>query len=91
MGETDYLAGIESELHNLNLNIMELIKVLKEKQNPHPIQEKDESDVLDDIKRLHDDQTAEPSEEELKNIEAEKEFRRQQAGLDRQLKHLGIM
>ena len=85
----EYLAEIASELHNLNLNIMELTKVLKAKQTPQPVQTDDE---YEEALRIHEEQLAKQSAEiTAKQIESDDKYLKQQAGLDRQLRHLGIM
>lgn len=89
MDNNEILREIADELHNLNLNVMELTKVLKAKQAPQPVQTDDE---YDEAMRIHEEQLARQSAEiAAKQIEADDKYLKQQAGLDRQLKHLGIM
>lgn len=89
MNDEVWLSEIASELHNLNLNIMELTKVLKSKQTPQPVQTNDE---YEEAMRIHEEQLARQSAEiAAKQIEADDKYLKQQAGLDRQLRKLGIM
>ena len=89
MNDEVWLSEIASELHNLNLNIMELTKVLKAKQTPQPVQTDDE---YEEAMRIHEEQLARQSAEiTAKQIEADDKYLKQQAGLDRQLRKLGIM
>ena len=89
MDNNEILREIADELHNLNLNVMELTKVLKAKQAPQPVQTDDE---YDEAIRIHEEQLARQSAEiAAKQIESDDKYLKQQAGLDRQLKHLGIM
>ena len=89
MNDEVWLSEIASELHNLNLNVMELTKVLKSKQTPQPVQTNDE---YEEAMRIHEEQLARQSAEiAAKQIEADDKYLKQQAGLDRQLRKLGIM
>ena len=89
MNDEVWLSEIASELHNLNLNVMELTKVLKSKQTPQPVQTNDE---YEEAMRIHEEQLARQSAEiAAKQIEADDKYLKQHAGLDRQLRKLGIM
>lgn len=89
MNNEVWLSEIASELHNLNLNIMELTKVLKSKQTPQPVQTNDE---YEEAMRIHEEQLARQAAEiTAKRIESDDKYLKQQAGFDRQLRKLGIM
>ena len=89
MDSNEILREIADELHNLNLNVMTLTEVLKAKQAPQPVQTDDE---YEEAIRIHEEQLARQSAEiTAKRIESDDKYLKQQAGLDRQLKHLGIM
>lgn len=89
MDNNEILREIADELHNLNLNVMELTKVLKAKQAPQPVQTDDE---YEEAMRIHEEQLARQSAEiTAKQVEADDKYLKQQAGLDRQLRKLGIM
>lgn len=89
MDSNEILREIADELHNLNLNVMELTKVLKAKQAPQTVQTDDE---YEEAMRIHEEQLARQSAEiTAKQIESDDKYLKQQAGLDRQLRKLGIM
>ena len=89
MDNNEILREIADELQNLNLNIMELTKVLKAKQTPQPVQTNDE---YEEAMRIHEEQLARSvADAKAKEAESEDKYLQQQAGFDRQLRKLGIM
>ena len=75
MDNNEILREIADELHNLNLNVMELTKVLKAKQAPQPVQTDDE---YDEAIRIHEEQLARQSAEiAAKQIESDDKYLKQ--------------
>lgn len=90
MDNTEYLAGIESELHNLNLNLLELIKVLKERNNtPEPVTDEI---TYDSAIQMHEQILTDSAKNVARTPEqTESEYLRKQANFDQALKHLGVL
>lgn len=96
MDVNDTLNGILDELHNININLVELIKVIKENKN-------DERNTVDPelentLSILADAMSAHKSQLEAnqaaatpERIEADNAYQRQQSNLDQALKRLGVM
>lgn len=96
MGTNDLLREIADEFHNLNLNLVELIKVLKDNKNNN--KNVVDPDIENDLKILTEAMAAHNSQLEAKQneathvrIEAENEYQKKQANFDQALKKLGIM
>ena len=87
----EYLCNIADELHSLNFNICELIRVLKEnKQNTN--ETTDDDVAYEEAMRIHNEQLAKKAGElTAERIEADSKYLEQQAGLDRCLRNLGIL
>ena len=95
METNDILREISDELHNMNLNLVELISVLKEKSEPPKKIGDDLDDTLDTIAeamKIHREQlTTKESETTLAQINAEDAYLKKQANFDQALRQLGIM
>lgn len=88
----EYLADIASELHNLNINLCELIKVLKHSNNQPPITTPQLENELEKIQSIHDAELAKKAMEATPaKLEAETEYQKKQEKLDDVLRNLGIM
>lgn len=90
LGYLEYLSDIASELHNLNINICELTKAIKQTgQPPLPSQIENE---LDKIRSIHEAELAKKAMEATPaKLEAETEYQKKQEKLDDVLRNLGIM
>ena len=90
----DALREIADELHNMNVNMCELINVLKGKQQSPKIGD-DVDDMLDAIgeaMRVHNEQLASrAAATTTKAIEAEDAYLKKQANFDKALKKLGVL
>lgn len=98
METNELLREIADEFHNLNLNLVELIKVLKYKNmntnsNNRVADELDETlETLAEAMRAHNSQLeAKQNEATPARIETENEYQKKQANFDQALKKLGIM
>ena len=96
METNDLLREIADEFHSLNLNLVELIKVLKYKNtnsNNMIDDELDETlDTLAEAMRAHNSQLeAKQNEATPVRIKTENEYQKKQANFDQALKKLGIM
>lgn len=90
----DVLREIADELHNMNLNMCELINVLKGKQQSPKIGD-DLDDTLDALaKAMHahrEQLVARSAETTDAKIEAEEAYQKKQADFDQVLKNLGVL
>lgn len=90
----DVLREIADELHNMNLNMCELINVLKGKQQSPKIGD-DLDDTLDTIgeaMRIHREQlAADAAKAAAPSVGVEDAYQKKQANFDQALKKLGIM
>lgn len=87
-----YLADIASELHSLNLNLCELIKVIKHSNNQPPITPPQLENELEKIRSIHEAELAKKAAEATPaKLEAETEYQKKQEKLDNVLRNLGIM
>jgi hypothetical protein len=96
METNDLLREIADEFHNLNLNLVELIKVLKYKNTNSNNRIDDELDetleTLAEAMRAHNSQLeAKKNEATPARIKTENEYQKKQANFDQALKKLGIM
>ena len=96
METNDLLREIADEFHNLNLNLVELIKVLKDNKNSNKnvIDPEMENDlkILTEAMAAHNSQLeAKQNEVTPARIETENEYQKKQANFDQALKKLGIM
>ena len=95
METNDILREISDELHNMNLNLVELISVLKEKSEPSKKIGDDLDDTLETLAeamKIHREQlTAKESETTLAQINSEDAYLKKQANFDQALRQLGIM
>ena len=96
METNELLREIADEFHNLNLNLVELIKVLK--SNGSCAENKIGDELDETLETLAEAMTAHNSQLEAKQneatsarIEAENDYQRKQANFDQALKKLGIM
>lgn len=96
METNDLLREIADEFHNLNLNIVELINVLK--SNGSRAENKIGDKLDETLETLAEAMAAHRSQLEAKQneatparIEAENDYQRKQANFDQALKKLGIM
>lgn len=80
------LRSIADELHNLNINMCELISILK---NNKP-NNSDDVDI-DEIKAIHESQLESKKNIDNDAIEKEKFYQEKQKQLDAVLHNLGIM
>jgi hypothetical protein len=87
-----YLADIASELHSLNLNLCELIKVIKHSNNQPPITPPQLENELEKIQSIHEAELAKKAMEATPaKLEAETEYQKKQEKLDNILRSLGLM
>lgn len=96
METNELLREIADEFHNLNLNLVELIKVLKHKNtspNNMTDHELDETlETLAEAMRAHRSQLeAKQNEATPERVAAESEYQKKQENFDQALKSLGIM
>lgn len=96
METNELLREIADEFHNLNLNLVELIKVLKDNKNNNKnvIDPEMENDlkILTEAMGAHSSQLeAKQNEATPERIETENEYQKKQANFDQVLKKLGIM
>ena len=96
METNDLLREIADEFHNLNLNLVELIKVLKAKNtnsNNMADHELDETlDTLAEAMRAHRSQLEAKQEEATpERVASDNAYQKKQANFDQALKKLGIM
>lgn len=96
METNELLREIADEFHNLNLNLVELIKVLKYKNtnsNNKIYDELDETlETLAEAMHAHNSQLeAKQNEVTPAMIETENEYQKKQANFDQVLRKLGIM
>lgn len=96
METNDLLREIADEFHNLNLNLVELIKVLKDNKNSNKnvIDPEMENDlrILTEAMAAHNSQLeAKQNEVTPAMIETENEYQKKQANFDQVLRKLGIM
>jgi hypothetical protein len=96
METNDLLREIADEFHNLNLNLVELIKVLKDKNtnsnnmSDHELHETLET--LTEAMAIHRSQLeSKRNGATPEKIESENEYQKKQANFDQALKKLGIM
>lgn len=88
----EHLSEIADELHNLNLNIMELTKVLKER-NVNTSSNGEITDAeFEALMEMHQNKKDEEHRQRVNEREAqEQKFREQNEKFDGILKNLGIM
>lgn len=96
METNELLREIADEFHNLNLNLVELIKVLKDNKNSNKnvIDPEMENDlrILTEAMAAHNSQLeAKQNEVTPAMIETENEYQKKQANFDQVLRKLGIM
>lgn len=96
METNELLREIADEFHNLNLNLVELIKVLKDNKNNNKnvIDPEMENDlrILTEAMAAHNSQLeAKQNEATPAMIETENEYQKKQANFDQVLRKLGIM
>ena len=94
MDSNETLREIADELHNLNLNMCELINVLNGKQQSPKIGD-DLDDTLDSIgeaMRIHREQlAADAAKATTASIGAEDAYQKKQQNFDQALKKLGVL
>lgn len=94
MDSNEILREIADELHNMNINMCELINVLKGKQQSPKIGD-DLDDTLDTIgeaMRIHREQLAvDSAKAAVASVEKEDAYQKKQQNFDQALKKLGIM
>lgn len=94
MDSNETLREIADELHNLNLNMVELISVLKGKQQSPKIGDDldDTLDALGEAMRIHREQlVADSAKATAASMEKEDAYQKKQQNFDQALKKLGIM
>lgn len=92
MSEQYFLADIANELHSLNLNLCELINVIKHSNNQPPIAPPQLENELEKIRSIHEAELAKKAAEATPaKLEAETEYQKKQEKLDNVLRSLGIM
>lgn len=96
METNDLLREIADEFHNLNLNLVELIKVLKDKNtnsNNRAANELHETlETLTEAMSVHRSQLeAKQNEATPERIASDDTYQKKQANFDQALKKLGIM
>lgn len=94
MDSNETLKEIADELHNLNLNLVELISVLKGKQQSPKIGDDldDTLDALGEAMRIHREQlAADSAKATVASVGKEDAYQKKQQNFDQALKKLGIM
>ena len=94
MDSNETLKEIADELHNLNLNVVELISVLKGKQQSPKIGDDldDTLDAIGEAMRIHREQLAvDAAKATAASVEKEDAYQKKQQNFDQALKKLGIM
>ena len=94
MDSNETLKEIADELHNLNLNVVELISVLKGKQQPPKIGDDLDgtSDAIVQAMIIHREQlAADAAKATAASVEKEDAYQKKQQNFDQALKKLGIM
>lgn len=94
MDSNETLREIADELHNLNLNMVELISVLKGKQQSAKIGDDldDTLDAIGEAMRIHREQlAADAAKAAAASVEKEDAYQKKQQNFDQALKKLGIM
>lgn len=92
METNDLLREIADEFHNLNLNIVELINVLKNNGSARDDKVNNELEMLIGAMMAHDSQLEAKQAEATPAVDpADSEYQRRQANFDQALKKLGIM
>ena len=94
MDSNETLREIADELHNLNFNMVELISVLKGKQQSPKIGDEldDTLNALGEAMRIHREQlTADSAKATAASMEKEDAYQKKQQNFDQALKKLGIM
>lgn len=94
MDSNETLKEIADELHNLNLNVIELISVLKGKQQSPTIGDglDDTLDAIGEAMRIHREQlAADAAKATAASVEKEDAYQKKQQNFDQALKKLGIM
>ena len=95
MDSNETLREIANELHNLNINMVELISVLKEKKDSSENNNTD-IDMVHTISILNEAShsyrehlsSINPNNEQIKS---ESEYQKKQANFDQMLKNLGVL
>lgn len=95
MGSDETLREIADELHNMNLNMCELINVLKEKKASSENNNTDADmvntiNILNEASRSYREHLSSinPNNEQIKS---ESEYQKKQADFDQVLKNLGVL
>lgn len=95
MNSNETLREIADELHSLNLNMCELINVLKEKKAPSENNNNDVDmmntiNILNEASRSYREHLSSinPNNEQIKS---ESEYHKKQADFDQVLKNLGVL
>ena len=94
MDSNETLREIADELHNLNLNMCELINVLNGKQQSPKIGDDldDTLDAISEAMRLHREQlAADAAKATTASIGAEDAYQKKQQNFDQALKKLGVL
>jgi predicted transcriptional regulator len=94
MDSNETLREIADELHNLNLNMCELINVLNGKQQSPKIGDEldDTLDAIAETMRLHREQLAgDAAKATTASIGAEDAYQKKQQNFDQALKKLGVL
>ena len=95
MDSNETLREIADELHNLNINMVELISVLKEKEvssenNSTDVDMVHTINILNEASRSYREHLSSinPNNEQIKS---ENEYQKKQADFDQMLKNLGVL
>jgi hypothetical protein len=94
MDSNEILREIADELHNMNINMCELINVLKGKHQSPKIGDglDDTLDTIGEAMRIHREQLAADSAKAASaSVEKEDAYQKKQQNFDQALKKLGIM
>lgn len=94
----DVLQQIADELHNLNINLVELIKVQKEKTSPIDInniipKRNEDIELLNDVKEIHDNQLDLSKNKNVseQDIQKEQAYYKKQEIINNMLRKNGIL
>ena len=87
----EILQSIADELHNMNINLCELIKTIKEKQTPQPVYQSSSDIDMSDIEDIHTSQIdirkASISDED---VIKDNKYKKNQEGYNNILKRMGL-
>lgn len=87
----EILQSIADELHNMNINLCELIKTIKEKQTPQPVHQSSLDVDISDIEEIHSSQIdirkASITDED---VVKDNTYKKNQEGYNNILKRMGL-